>query len=562
MSRKQDECRLLSPAVWQLKARVKHRQAPAAAISAAYTAPVGAVLTRPTRPLNQPNRFHSMRLFCLPFVQTKVSMGSIHDSRERVAIPPGFSIGLLFGRQGSHLQEVKQRTRARIRIDCEARHIDLAGTPKAVQAALAFYRACFAEHAAAGANAVIPTEAVILIAPELSKGAHFVPLPPGGEIALHPAERILHGSCSRRTYALHSAPVSPTVSPLSPLSPNCLPTQTLPSLSHLADEVAAAVDSRKQLYALAPADEHTAVAAAASPAYTEGAHAGAELGAAGEEALWGAAARPMPCLAAQAASGAVAAAQLALAAERAVAGGAFKAVKLRCSLGECVPTHIKESGCTSRCQPGHDAASATDSSTLPGPLMLQAGSSSAPATPATAPLPRWGHCPWSAWRQGPARERPCTQGLEHPMQGPPLCMSGRCGEALPPGSRSPSPCSAWRSAFRRTCRHTSAMRCPWPRCPASSPGCSRCGTGQQAGQRSAARGRAGHLMHRPSGVGRLCAPAHCCRHACRTWHLMRRLAMRAPIFCWLSAACPVCRWASTLLAPGAPSQSTCTGTQR
>ncbi len=108
------------------------------------------------------------------------------DSLERVIIPPDFPVGLLYGRQGSHLQEVKRRTGALIRIDFEARHITLAGSPTAVEGAASFYRARFAEHAAAGADPVRPTEAVQLLAPELTAGARFVPVPPGGELSPRP----------------------------------------------------------------------------------------------------------------------------------------------------------------------------------------------------------------------------------------------------------------------------------------------------------------------------------------------------------------------------------------
>lgn len=131
-------------------------------------------------------------------------MYAFHDSHERVAIPPGFPIGLLFGRQGSHLQEVKQRTKARIRINIEAGHIDLAGSPAAVQAAADFYHARFAEHAAAGAGAVAPSEAVLLLATELTAGARFVPTLPGGELAAAPA-----GCCTEGRQSWCPAQASP-----------------------------------------------------------------------------------------------------------------------------------------------------------------------------------------------------------------------------------------------------------------------------------------------------------------------------------------------------------------
>ncbi len=118
-------------------------------------------------------------------------MVASHHSTERVAIPPGYPIGLLFGRQGSHLQDLKRRTGSRIRIDTEAHNITLTGSAAAVHAAASFYRARFAEHAAAGAHFVRPTEAFQLLAPELTVGARFVPMSPGGELALHLHQALL-----------------------------------------------------------------------------------------------------------------------------------------------------------------------------------------------------------------------------------------------------------------------------------------------------------------------------------------------------------------------------------
>ena len=94
------------------------------------------------------------------------------------------------------------------------------------------------------------------------------------------------------------------------------------------------MDSRKQLYILVPAPLRAQVAVpAAAPAAAAAASVGAQRSGAQEEAVWAGASRPLPTLAGAADYSAVAAAKLALAAERAATTGPFKSVKLRCNLG-------------------------------------------------------------------------------------------------------------------------------------------------------------------------------------------------------------------------------------